>query len=404
MKQLTLATAGFDRYARTTRRAAFLAEMERVVPWPALCGLIEPFYPKPGNGRPPIGVERMLRIYFLQQWFNLSDPAVEEALYDSLAMRDFVGIDLGREPVPDETTVCRFRHLLETDDLGRQLFDEVQRHLTAMGLRVATGTIVDATIISAPSSTKNAKKARDPEMHQTKKGNQWYFGMKAHIGIDSRTKLIHAAVATPANVADSTVLPDLLHGNETRVWGDQAYRGQRAVIRRHAPRAQDFVNRRYRHRGVVDEVERAKKSYQVQSAGQGRTFDRGHQAGVRLRQGALSRAQEERSSPARNLCAGQSVHGTSSSAALPRGVECPHCARTPHRQSNTPKAGAQSPTPSMADEISTPFLHGQPLVQTFPRGICRPHSQPGLGRGPGARSAAIRSARCSQSRDEATAR
>src|SRR5215813_11783169 len=125
MKQLTLATVGFERYAKTTRRAAFLAEMEQVVPWPALCGLIEPFYPKPGNGRPPVGVERMLRIYFLQQWFNLSDPAVEEALYDSLAMRRFVGIDLGREPVPDETTVCRFRHLLEGHDLGRRLFDEV---------------------------------------------------------------------------------------------------------------------------------------------------------------------------------------------------------------------------------------------------------------------------------------
>jgi transposase, IS5 family len=177
MKQLTLARVGFERYGKTTRRAVFLAEMERVVPWPALCGLIEPFYPKPGNGRPPIGVERMLRIYFLQQWFNLSDPAVEEALYDSLAMRDFVGIDLGYEPVPDETTVCRFRHLLEQHDLGRQLFDEVQRHLVAKGLKVAAGRIVDATIINAPSSTKNAKKARDPEMHQTKKGNQWYFGM-----------------------------------------------------------------------------------------------------------------------------------------------------------------------------------------------------------------------------------
>src|SRR6516164_1306773 len=147
MKQLTLARVGFERYGKTTRRAVFLAEMERVVPWPGLCGLIEPFYPKPGNGRPPIGVERMLRIYFLQQWFNLSDPAVEEALYDSMTMRDFVGIDLGREPVPDETTVCRFRHLLEQHDLGRQLFDEVQRHLVAKGLKVATGTIVDATII-----------------------------------------------------------------------------------------------------------------------------------------------------------------------------------------------------------------------------------------------------------------
>jgi transposase, IS5 family len=258
MKQLTLATTGFERYGKTTRRAAFLAEMERVVPWSALCELIEPVYPKPGNGRPPIGVERMLRIYFLQQWFNLSDPAVEEALYDSHAMRGFVGIDLGREPVPDETTVCRFRHLLERHDLGQRLFTEVQRYLAANGLKVATGTIVDATIITAPSSTKNADKARDPEMHQTKKGNQWYFGMKAHFGVDSRTKLIHVVVATPANVADSAVLPNLLHGKETRVWGDQAYRGQRAVIRRHAPKAKDFINRRYRHCGVVDESERAK--------------------------------------------------------------------------------------------------------------------------------------------------
>jgi len=173
-------------------------------------------------------------------------------------MRRFVGVDLGHEPVPDETTVCRFRHLLEAHDLGRQLFDEVQRHLAAKGMKVATGTIVDATIINAPSSTKNADKARDPEMHQTKKGNQWYFGMKAHFGVDSRSKLIHAVAATPANVADSTVLPELLHGRETRVWGDQAYRGQRAVIRERAPRARDFTNRRYRHRGIIDEGERAK--------------------------------------------------------------------------------------------------------------------------------------------------
>ena len=257
MKQLTLAATGFERYAKTTRRAIFPVEMERVVPWPALRGLIEPVYPKPRNGRPPIGVERMLRIYFLQQWFNLSDPAVEEALYDSLAMRSFVGIDLGREPVPDETTVCRFRHLLEQHDLGRPLFDEVHRHLAGKGLKIARGTIVDATIISAPSSTKNAAKGRDPEMHQTKKGNQWYFGMKGHFGVDSRSKLIHAVVATP-NLADSTVLPELLHGNETVCWGDQAYRSQRAVVRQHAPKAQDFINRRYRHRGVVDEAERAK--------------------------------------------------------------------------------------------------------------------------------------------------
>jgi IS5 family transposase len=258
MRQMTLAMSGFERYGKTTRRAAFLAEMERVVPWRELCALIAPVYPKPGKGRPPVGVERMLRIYFLQQWFNLSDPAVEEALYDSLAMRRFVGIDLGREPVPDETTACRFRHLLEEHDLGSRLFEEVHRHLEAKGLKVSTGTIVDATIINAPSSTKNADKARDPDMHQTKKGNQWYFGMKAHIGVDSRTKIIHAVVATAANVADSEMLPDLLHGDETRVWGDQAYRGQTDVIRQHAPSAKDFTNRRYRHRGVVDETERAK--------------------------------------------------------------------------------------------------------------------------------------------------
>jgi len=258
MKQMTLAAAGFECYAKTTRRAAFLAEMERVVPWGELCALVEPVYPKPGNGRPPVGLERMLRIYFLQQWFNLSDPAVEEALYDSLAMRSFVGIDLGREPVPDETTVCKFRHLLERHELGRALFERVHGHLASQGLRLSTGTIVDATIINAPSSTKNASKSRDPEMHQTKKGNQWYFGMKAHVAVDSKTKIIHTVVATPANVADSTVLPDLLHGEETRVWGDQAYRGQRDVIHQHAPKAKDFTNRRYRHRGVVDEVERAR--------------------------------------------------------------------------------------------------------------------------------------------------
>src|SRR6266513_1022613 len=155
IKQLTLAAVGVERYAKTTRRAAFLGEMERVVPWSALCALIEPFYPKPGNGRPPIGVERMLRIYFLQQWFNLSDPAVEEALYDSPAMRRFVGIDLGCEPVPDETTVCKFRHLLEQHQLGEQILGQVNLHLQAQGVRITTGTIVDATIISAPTSTKN---------------------------------------------------------------------------------------------------------------------------------------------------------------------------------------------------------------------------------------------------------
>jgi IS5 family transposase len=145
--QITLASTGFEKYTKTTRRAQFLAEMDRVVPWRELCARIEPVYPKAGNGRPPVGVERMLRMYFLQHWFNLSDPAVEEALYDSLPLRVFVGIDLGQEPVPDETTVCKFRHLLEEHGLGQVLFDEVTQHLRAQGLAVSTGTIVDATII-----------------------------------------------------------------------------------------------------------------------------------------------------------------------------------------------------------------------------------------------------------------
>src|SRR5487761_2164326 len=255
-EQRTLAmAAGFEKHQKRTRRVEFLAQMEIVVPWREIVAEIEPFYPKAGNGRPPVGLERMLRIYFLQQWFNLSDPAVEEALYESISMRDFVGIDLGLEPVPDETTVCKFRHLLERHELGRRLFEEVGRHLQARGMTVAGGTIVDATLIGAPPSTKNASGERDPEMHQTKKGNQWHFGMKGHIGVDSKTKLIHSAVVTPANVHDSQPLPNLLHGAETRVWGDSAYIGQKETMRNAAPKARDFTNRRgTRSHALTDDV------------------------------------------------------------------------------------------------------------------------------------------------------
>ena len=233
--------------------------MNRVVPSAELVAAIEPVYPKAeGPGRPPVGVERMLRLHCLQQWFNLSDPAVGEALYDSRALRQFVGIDLGREPVPDETTICKFRHLLEAHQLGEQLFVRIREHLVKQGLQVSRGTIVDATIIAAPSSTKNRTKERNPEMHQTKKGNQWYFGMKAHIGVDSRTKLIHSVAATAANVHDSQMLPTLLHGRETRVWGDAAYSGQRAVLQQHAPEAQSFIQTKaHRHR-PLSEAERAR--------------------------------------------------------------------------------------------------------------------------------------------------
>ena len=235
MKQQTLATAadhsaGFERYRRPTRRDEFLATMNAIVPWTALCEVIAPHYPKGVGGRPPIGLERMLRIHFIQHWFNLADEACEEALYDSASLRRFVGIDLGREPVPDATTMLKFRRLLNDNKLGEQLFAKVGGVLQQGGFKVKTGTIVDATIIGAPSSTKNADNARDPEMHQTKKGQQWYFGMKLHIGVDSQSGLAHSAVVTAANVHDKHPLPDLLHGNEQRVYGDSAYSSQKALI------------------------------------------------------------------------------------------------------------------------------------------------------------------------------
>jgi IS5 family transposase len=190
----------------------------------------------------------------------LSDPAVEEALYDSQAMRRFVGIDLGREPAPDETTVCKFRHLLEEHDLGSSLFSHIACYLEDNGLKVAKGTIVDATIIDAPSSTKNNKGARDPDMHQTKKGNQWYFGMKAHIGVDSRTKLIHSVAATAANVHDSQLLGDLLHGEETRVWGDSAYAGQGEALAEHAPQAKDFTHKKASRNRPLSDADKARNT------------------------------------------------------------------------------------------------------------------------------------------------
>jgi len=258
-KQLTLAANEFERFRKPTRRERFLAEMNTVVPWAELVALIEPYYPKAGGagGRPAVGLERMLRIHCLQLWFDLSDPAVEEALYDSRSMRAFVGIDLGREPVPDETTVMRFRHLLEAHQLGARIFEEVGRVLLARGLRLSRGTIVDATIIAAPSSTKNAEGGRDPEMHQTKKGNEWHFGMKMHVGVDSQSKVIHSVVVTPANTADCKVMGQLLHGAERRVYGDQAYKSQGPLIRAKAPKARDFTHRQCKWQHFIDEAIKA---------------------------------------------------------------------------------------------------------------------------------------------------
>ena len=266
MKQLTLAASrGFEKHGRATRKAEFLARMEGLMPWAEFCALIEPHYPKAGNGRPPVGVERMLRMYCIANWFNLSDVACEDALYDVPLFREFCRIDLGQERVPDATTLMNFRHLLEAHQLGAALFAKVGELLMANGMRLSGGTIVDATLIAAPPSTKNQHKARDPEMHQTKKGKDWHFGMKVHIGADSKTGLIHSASVTAANVHDSHEVPNLLHGRETRFYGDSAYRGtaQRERLRKLAPQAKDFTNKRaYKNRPLMetDKVTNRRKS------------------------------------------------------------------------------------------------------------------------------------------------
>ena len=261
MKQQTFSSqSNFEQYGRKSRRELFLDEMELVVPWVELQALVEPHYPKAGNGRRPVGLRIMLRTYFMQQWFNLSDPGVEEAFYESPTLRRFAGVDLGVAPAPDETTVLRFRHLLEKHDLCGAMLDAVNLHLAAKGIRIATGTIVDATIIHAPSSTKNVKKERDPAMHQTKKGNQWYFGLKAHIGVDSKQGTVHSVATSAANVSDVHMLPDLLHGDERKVWGDGGYQGQTGAIRQAAPRAQDMTCKRTKFKNHIDEVAKKKNT------------------------------------------------------------------------------------------------------------------------------------------------
>src|ERR1035441_6162388 len=226
MSQRSFASAEYAMKKKRTRREKFLGEMERIVPWTRLIAVIEPLYPSSGRvGRQPIGVATMLRMYCLQQWYGLADEALEDALYDSQALRDFVGIDLSRQSVPDATTLLKFRHLLQDNNLTRALFDEINAHLGKKGLLMRAGTIVDATIIAAPSSTKNEGNARDPEMHQVKKGNQWHFGMKAHIGVDADSGLVHSVIATPANAGDVTQAQQLLHGDESDVFADAGYTG-----------------------------------------------------------------------------------------------------------------------------------------------------------------------------------
>lgn len=224
MDQMSFGDAEYAAKKKTTRREVFLAEMEQVVPWSAMLKVIEPFYPVAGRGRRPYPLQTMLRVHLMQNWFGLSDPAMEEALYEIGSMRKFARLSL-TQAIPDETTILNFRRVIESNDLAPMLFDKVNAHLTRKGLMLKRGSIVDATIISAPSSTKNADGVRDPEMHQTKKGNQWFFGMKAHVGVDTDSGLVHTVVTTPANEADVEVVDELLHGKEKMVHADAGYTG-----------------------------------------------------------------------------------------------------------------------------------------------------------------------------------
>ncbi len=235
MEQLTFAELEHASKKRRTRREVFLEKMDGLIPWERLEARIEPFYPKAGRGRRPYPLAAMLRVHCVQVFYNLSDPAMEDLLYEVESVRRFVGLRLSG-PLPDETTILNFRHLLERHGLGEALFDEINAHLASLGHRLKTGTIVDASLIAAPSSTKNRDGSRDPEMHQTKKGNQWYFGMKAHIGVDAASGLAHSLETTAANVSDVATAHALLHGGEERVWGDAGYQG---------------VGRRAENRGVV---------------------------------------------------------------------------------------------------------------------------------------------------------
>src|SRR5512143_2581663 len=221
-EQRTFASMAWAQKGKVTRRERFLAEMDAVIPWARLVALIEPHYPKAGNGRPPLGLETMLRVYCLQQWFDLSDPQAEDMLYDSEAMRRFARLELGTDVVPDESTILRFRHLLEAHQLTAAIFAAVNELLSAKRLLLKAGSIVDATIIAAPTSTKNATKTRDPEMKQTRKGNAWHFGMKLHIGTDRHGR-VHHVTATDAATSDLSQLPQLLHGEERVLYGDKAY-------------------------------------------------------------------------------------------------------------------------------------------------------------------------------------
>jgi IS5 family transposase len=296
--QRTFASVAWSQKGKVTRRERFLAEMNAVIPWERLISLIEPYYPKAGRGRRPHDLERMLRIYFLQQWFNLSDPQAEDGIYDSESMRRFAKVELAEDRVPDETTILRFRHLLEKHRLTEAIFEAVKDLLTEHHLLLRAGTIVDATIIAAPSSTKNATRTRDPEMKQTRKGKSWHFGMKLHIGTDRRG-VVHSLTATHAAEADIKQLPNLLHGEESVLYGDQAYwkeadrqafeeQGVRYRVNRRGPRGNRSLNERWRKINRARSRTRARCEHPFRVVKQLWGFDKTRYRGI---QKNLARAQ-----------------------------------------------------------------------------------------------------------------
>ena len=314
MKQISVSEVACESKKRITRRERFLAEMEQVIPWPELIEAIEPHYPKGTRGRPPIGLERMLRVYCVQQWFGLSDEGAEDAVTDSLAVQAFVGIDLARETAPDATTLLQFRHLLEEKDLSKAIFAAINAQLTAKGLMMREGTIADATILAAPPSVKNEAKARDPEMHQTKKGNQWHFGMKAHIGVDAESGLVHTVVGTAANVADVTQTAEVLHGEEKTVYLDAGYTG---VEKREELKDRDIdwqvATKRSKLKAIPKESQLGPLLRRLESVKASIRSKVEHpfsnrEESLRPPQGSLQGAEEEHGAVAHPLCAGQSGH------------------------------------------------------------------------------------------------
>jgi transposase, IS5 family len=270
MRTVSFASLAYENKKKKTRREQFLEEMNQVIPWGELLQVIKGYYPKAGNGRQPMPLERMLRIYFMQQWYGMSDPAMEDALYDIESMRRFADIDIEVDVIPDETTILNFRHLLERHNLTKKIFEKTQRYLSEKGLLLREGTIVDATIINAPSSTKNQDKKRDREMRQTKKGNQWYFGMKAHVGTDSGRGLAHNVVVTDAAVHDSKVMDELLHGEEQAVYGDKAYANEEKKKEYEARGVKWCVNRKANrgHQLTQEDVECNHKQSQIRAKGE----------------------------------------------------------------------------------------------------------------------------------------